>query len=469
MKPLTLLSLLLTSLLPLLAAETKKPNVLFIVADDLGYGELGCYGGNGIPTPNIDRLITKGARFTDGYVTAPFCAASRAALLTGRYQTSFGFEFNPIGSKNLEPGIGLPVGIPTVADRLRAAGYHTSLVGKWHLGGTAPFHPQQRGFSEFFGFLHEGRYFEPAIGKGNTTWLRRKNLPDGAMGRWTSPDGRLIESDHLKSDEPEYNKDNPMMRGDKAIEEPSNLTDAFTREAMDFFDRSKEKPFFLYLAYNAVHSPMQGTDAHMARFKDIPDVQRRIFAAMLTHLDESVGKLLTKLDGNGQTENTIIVFLSDNGGPTRELTSSYPPYRGEKGYLLEGGIRVPYAVIWPGVTKPGTVVRTPVIATDLTAMALAAAGVATPADADGKDLRSLLTNPEVGPLHETLYWRVGKSGALRSGKWKLLRAGPRWELYDLETDPSEKREVSASHKELTKTLIERWEAWSKTQAEPLWR
>jgi arylsulfatase B len=289
------------------------------------------------------------------------------------------------------------------------------------------------------------------------------------MGRWTSPDGRLIESDHLKSDEPEYNKDNPMMRGEKAIEEPRNLTDAFTDEAMDFFDRSKEKPFFLYLAYNAVHSPMQGTDAHMARFKEIPDVQRRIFAAMLTHLDESVGKLLAKLDANGQTENTVIVFLSDNGGPTRELTSSNHPHRGEKGQLLEGGIRVPYAVTWPGVTKPGTVIKTPVIATDLTAMALAAAGVATPTNADGKDLRSLLTNPEVGPLHETLYWRVGKSGALRSGKWKLFKGGPRWELYDLEADPSEKREVSASHKELTKTLIERWETWSKQQAEPLWR
>jgi arylsulfatase B len=238
---------------------------------------------------------------------------------------------------------------------------------------------------------------------------------------------------------------------------------------MEFFDRTKEKPFFLYLAYNAVHSPMQGTDAHMARFKDIPDVQRRIFAAMLTHLDESVGKLLAKLDANGQSENTVIVFLSDNGGPTRELTSSNHPYRGEKGQLLEGGIRVPYAVTWPGVTKPGTVIKTPVIATDLSAMALAAAGVATPADADGKDLRSLLTNPEVGPLHETLYWRVGRSGALRSGKWKLLRAGPRWELYDLETDPSEKTEVSASHPELTKTLVGRWEAWSKTQSEPLWR
>ena len=447
----------------------RTGNVLFIVADDLGYGELGCYGGKDIPTPNIDRLIAKGARFTDGYVSAPFCAASRAALMTGRYQTSFGFEFNPIGSKNLQPGIGLPVGIPTVADRLRSAGYRTGLVGKWHLGGTAPFHPQQRGFDEFFGFLHEGHYFEPEPGKGNTTWLRRKNLPDGAMGRWTSPDGRLIQSDHLKSDEPEYNKDNPILRGDKIVNEPRNLTDAFTHEAMDFFDRSKEKPFFLYLAYNAVHSPMQGTDVHMARFKDIPDVHRRIFAAMLTHLDESVGKLLGKLDANGQIENTIIVFLSDNGGPTRELTSSNHPLRGEKGQLLEGGIRVPYAITWPGVTKPGTVIKTPVIATDLTVMALAAAGVATPADADGKDLRNLLENPAAGPLHETLFWRVGKSGALRSGKWKLFRGGPRWELYDLEADPSEKKEVSASHQELTKTLVERWEAWSKTQAEPLWR
>jgi arylsulfatase B len=263
-----------------------------------------------------------------------------------------------------------------------------------------------------------------------------------------------------------------MMRGDKAIEEPSNLTDAFTREAMDFFDRSKEKPFFLYLAYNAVHSPMQGTDAHMARFKDIPDVQRRIFAAMLTHLDESVGKLMAKLDANGQTENTIIVFLSDNGGPTRELTSSNLPHRGEKGQLLEGGIRVPYAVTWPGVTKPGTVIKTPVIATDLTAMAFAAAGVATPPDADGKDLRDLLANPAAGPLHETLYWRVGKNAALRAGKWKLFRAGARWELYNLEADPSESKDcsdLSAEHKALKKTMVELWETWSEMQAEPLWR
>ena len=214
---------------------------------------------------------------------------------------------------------------------------------------------------------------------------------------------------------------------------------------------------------------MQGTDAGMARFKDISDVHRRIFAAMLSHLDDSVGKLLAKLDANGQTENTLIVFVSDNGVPTRELTSINLPLRGEKGQLLEGGIRIPFAITWPGITKPGTVIHTPAIATDLAATALAAAGLSRPTDADGKDLRNLLANPSVAPQHETLFWRVGKNAALRSGKWKLLRAGIHWELYDLEADPSESKDVAASNKELTKTLVERWETWSKTQVEPLWR
>ena len=165
-----------------LAAE-QRPNVIFIVVDDLGYGELGCYGGKEIPTPQIDALAASGARFTSGYVTAPFCAASRAALMTGRYQTRFGFESNPIGAKNAAPGIGLPVAEKTVADRLRDSGYATGLVGKWHLGGTAPFHPQRRGFDEFFGFLHEGHYYVQPPWQGVTTWLRRKTLPDGGQGR----------------------------------------------------------------------------------------------------------------------------------------------------------------------------------------------------------------------------------------------------------------------------------------------
>ena len=272
--------------------EARRPNVLLIVADDLGYGELGCYGGKEIPTPNLDALAAGGVRFTSGYVTAPFCAASRAALLTGRYQTRFGFEFNPTGAKNLTPGIGLPVAERTLADRLRDAGYVTGIVGKWHQGGTAEFHPQRRGFDEFFGFLNEGHYYVPPPWTGVTTWLRRKTLPDGGQGRWTSPDGRIVWSTHLGYNEPEYDPNNPLLRSSQPVEETSNLTEAFTREACDFVRRHREQPFFLYLAYNAVHSPMQGADDYMQKFAHIPDVQRRIFAAMLAQLDDGVGRVL---------------------------------------------------------------------------------------------------------------------------------------------------------------------------------
>jgi arylsulfatase B len=302
------------------AAEASRPNILFIVADDLGYGELGCYGGREIPTPNLDRLAAGGVRFTSGYVTAPFCAASRAALLTARYQTRFGFEFNPIGAKNAEPGIGLPVGERTVADRLRDAGYTTALVGKWHLGGTAPFHPMRRGFDEFFGFLHEGHFYLDPASPGVTTWLRRTALPDGAKGRWASPDGRTIWSTHMGHREPEYDADNPLLRGSQPVTERANLTDAFTREACDFITRHRAQPWFLYLAYNSVHSPMQALDAHLQKFSHIADIHRRIFAAMLAHLDDSVGTVLAKLREADLEERTLVVFLSDNGGPTKELT-----------------------------------------------------------------------------------------------------------------------------------------------------
>ena len=311
----TLLLLPLTALHG--ATPTGRPNIVYIVADDLGYGELGCYGGRDIPTPHLDALAAGGVRFTNGYVTAPFCAASRAALLTGRYQTRFGFEFNPIGAHNAAPGIGLPIAEKTVADRLRETGYATALVGKWHLGGTAEFHPQRRGFDEFFGFLHEGHTYVPPPWAGVTTWLRRRALPDAGQGRWTSPDGRIVWSTHLNTNEPDYDADNPILRSSQPVDERANLTDAFTREACDFIGRHRAQPFFLYLAYNTVHSPMQGADGYMKKFAHLEDIQRRIFAAMLAQLDDSVGQLLTQLRECGVEENTLVVFLSDNGGPTK--------------------------------------------------------------------------------------------------------------------------------------------------------
>jgi arylsulfatase B len=452
------------------ATAEQRPNVIFIVVDDLGYGELGCYGGKDIPTPHLDSLAASGVRFTSGYVTAPFCAASRAALMTGRYQTRFGFEFNPIGAKNAAPGIGLPVAEKTVADRLRDAGYATGLVGKWHLGGTEPFHPQRRGFDEFFGFLHEGHYYVTPPWQGVTTWLRRKKLPDGGQGRWTSPDGRTVWSTHLGSNEPEYDTGNPLLRSSQSVDEKANLTDAFTREACDFIGRHRSQPFFLYLAYNAVHSPMQGTDEYMKKFSHIEDIQRRIFAAMLAHLDDSVGKVLAELRESGVEENTLVVFLGDNGGPTEELTSSNAPLRGGKGDLWDGGIRVPFIVSWKNHITAGRIVNASVVSIDATATALELADAGSGQKRlDGINLMPLLAGKMTEVPERTLFWRVGQKNALRSGNWKLIRDGKEWQLYDLAHDIGETTNLAAKEPARVQQLTSLWDKWNTEQLEPLWR
>jgi arylsulfatase B len=452
------------------ATAEQRPNVIFIVVDDLGYGELGCYGGKDIPTPHLDSLAASGVRFTSGYVTAPFCAASRAALMTGRYQTRFGFEFNPIGAKNAAPGIGLPVAEKTVADRLRDAGYATGLVGKWHLGGTEPFHPQRRGFDEFFGFLHEGHYYVTPPWQGVTTWLRRKKLPDGGQGRWTSPDGRTVWSTHLGSNEPEYDTGNPLFRSSQSVDEKANLTDAFTREACDFIGRHRSQPFFLYLAYNAVHSPMQGTDEYMKKFSHIEDIQRRIFAAMLAHLDDSVGKVLAELRESGVEENTLVVFLGDNGGPTEELTSSNAPLRGGKGDLWDGGIRVPFIVSWKNHITAGRIVNASVVSIDATATALELADAGSGQKRlDGINLMPLLAGKMTEVPERTLFWRVGQKNALRSGNWKLIRDGKEWQLYDLAHDIGETTNLAAKEPARVQQLTSLWDKWNTEQLEPLWR
>ncbi len=455
-----------------IAAEGEaRPNVLLIVVDDLGYGELGCYGGKEIPTPHIDALAASGVKFTSGYVTAPFCAASRAALMTGRYQTRFGFEFNPIGAKNAEPGIGLPVNEKTTAERLRDVGYATALIGKWHLGGTAPFHPQRRGFDEFFGFLHEGHYYVPPPWRGVTTFLRRKSLPDGSRGRWISPDGRTIWSTHLGSNEPEYDTDNPLLRGSQPADERADLTAAFTREARDFISRNRSQPFFLTLSYNAVHSPMQATDTYMAKFTHIEDIHRRVFAAMLAQLDDCVGELREQLRSSGIEDNTLITFVSDNGGPTKELTSRNYPLRGGKGDLREGGIRVPFIVSWKGQANAGRSLDVPVSSLDISATVLDAAGVTTALNPlDGVSLRPLLSGQSNSAPHETLFWRVGKKHALRHGDWKLINEGNGdWQLFNLSTDISESSNLAAQECQQVKELLKRWDEWNSEQVEPLWR
>lgn len=449
-------------------AETK-PNIVFIVADDLGYGEAGCYGGD-IPTPQIDSLARNGVRFTSGYVTAPFCAASRAGLMTGRYGTRFGFEFNPIGAQNAEPGVGLPVGERTLADALRDAGYATALIGKWHLGGTAPFHPQRRGFDEYFGFLSEGHYYVPPPWTGHVTWLRRKALPDGGKGRWISPDGRMVWCTEMDGYEPEYDADNPLLRNGQPVNEPANLTDAFTREAESFIERHRQQPFFLYLAYNAVHSPMQAGDAYLRRFAGIEDIHRRIFAGMLSQLDDGIGRVLAKLRACGLEERTLVVFISDNGGPTKELTSSNRPLRGGKGELFEGGVRIPFILQWKGRLAAGREERRMVSSLDLFPTAVVAAGAKPDAKLDGVDLLPRLTQTDGAPIRAEHFWRVGAMAAARVGDWKLVR--PRrndaWQLYDLANDISETHDLASQQPDKVRELEARWKQWNSEQVAPAW-
>ena len=458
-----------------LHAQDKLPNIVILLADDLGYGELGCQGNKEIPTPHIDSLASNGIRFTDGYVTAAYCSASRAGLLTGRYQTRFGYEFNPTGAHNEDPDAGLPLSEQTLADILTEAGYINGLVGKWHLGGTAKYHPFRRGFDEFFGFLHEGHYFVPPPYHGTTTWLRRKVLPGGGKGRWTSKDGRTIYSTHL-GNEPDYDADNPIYRAGQPVHEEAYLTDAFTREAVDFIDRNADRPFFLYLAYNAVHSPMQATDRYMKRFAHIDDIQRRIFAAMLSNLDDSVGAVLDKLRKEKLEENTLVFFLSDNGGPTQELTSSNLPLRGGKGSVYEGGIRIPFLCQWKGNLPAGKTFTKPVISLDIFATVAAAAN-APPRKSrplDGVDLLPHLDGTVTSTPHQELFWRLDQKTAIRQGDWKLLRNPRRgedgsWQLFNLANDPSETSNLATSQPAKLQELKNAWKTWNDQMIPPAWR
>ena len=277
-------------------------------------------------------------------------------------------------------------------------------------------------------------------------------------------------STHLGSNEPEYDTDNPLLHSSQPVDEKVNLTDAFTREACDFIGRHRAQPFFLYLAYNAVHSPMQGADGYIKKFAHIEDIQRRIFAAMLAHLDDSVGKVLAQLRASGIEENTLIVFISDNGGPTKELTSSNAPLRGGKGDLWEGGIRVPFIVSWKNNVTAGGVVDAPVTSMDATATALELAGAgAGQAKLDGISLLPLLTGKTTAAPERTLFWRVGKKNALRSGDWKLIRDGKQWQLYDLARDISETNNLAAKETSRVQQLSSLWDTWNAEQSEPLWR
>ena len=422
---------------PALGAVAAKPNILVIVGDDMGYADVGFHGCKDIPTPNLDALAASGVRFTSGYVSGPYCSPTRAGLLTGRYQTRFGHEFNPTGAGN-----GLPLSEKTIADRLKAAGYVTGLVGKWHLGAEPEYHPQKRGFDEFYGFL------------------------GGAH---------------------DYFKSAGILRGTNPVTELDYTTDAFGREAAAFIERHKGKPWFLYLAFNAVHTPMQATDDRLAKFAQVADAKRRTYDGMMLAMDEAIGRVRQKLTDAGLEKDTLVFFISDNGGPVMPGTamnaSRNTPLRGSKRTTLEGGVRVPFLVAWPGRLKPDVYAQ-PVIQLDLTATALAAAGVkASPGwKLEGVDLLPFLSGEKAGAPHDALYWRFGQQMAIRVGDYKLVRydsnadtlTGARNQpvtaakLYNLATDISETNDLAIAMPEKVKELQSKWDAWNAANVKPLW-
>lgn len=410
----------------------RRPNVIVIVADDLGYADLGCQGAKDIRTPNIDSLAANGIRFTDGYVSCPVCSPTRAGLTTGRYQQRFGHEFNPGPPAEAQGNFGLPLTEKTFAGYMKDAGYVTGMVGKWHLGYKPEYLPTARGFDEFFGFPGGSHSYVDA--KADTF--------------------------------------NAILRGTTPVDEKEYLTDAFTREAAAFIQRHATEPFFLYLTYNAIHGPMQSTDRYTQPYASIADPKRRTMAGMLAAMDHGVGTVLKVLRENRIDDNTLIFFISDNGGPTAVNASRNDPFSGYKGQVLEGGIRVPFIVQWKKALPAGKVYGQPVIALDILPTAVAAAGGRVPADRklDGVNLLPYLTGEKDSPPHEALYWRLGTQSAVRRGDHKLvIMPDEKPKLFNLARDAAEQHDLVGEKPELAKQLESALDKWKSELAEPLWK
>jgi arylsulfatase A-like enzyme len=436
-KSLSILTTTLVTLLviPLLAKD--RPNIIIFLADDLGYADVGFNGCDDIPTPNIDSIATKGVKFTDGYANHPVCSPSRAGLLTGMYQHRFGFENNSGPEDYAAPNFGVPRDVPMISERLQKVGYKTGMVGKWHVGFNEGLRPHERGYDFTYVFHSGARTFYPKGPKQNN---------------------QLFKDGEPFNDETEY------------------LTDAFARDSVKFINDHKasdesDDPFFLFFSFNAVHLPLEATKQYESRFPKIKNKNRKTYAGMLSALDDAMGRVMETVRKHGEEENTLVFFYSDNGGPTKETTSRNDPLRGFKGTLFEGGIRVPYAVQWPGKIPADETYTHPIMSFDITATALAVAGVQLSGDdtIDGKNLLPYLTGSNKEKPHEKLFWRSSAQHAARVGNWKLVK--PRGEstmLFDLSNDMGEKTDLAATNPKKLKEVQAVYAAWSHQMEKPRW-
>lgn len=419
----------------------SPPNIVFIMADDLGYGDLGCYGCQDIHTPAVDRLAAQGVRFTSYYANAPECTPTRTALLTGRYQHRVGGLECAIGNGNVGrygdairlrecDELGLPVSELTIGRMLKVKGYRNGICGKWHLGYDPKFSPLKHGFDYFFGPLGGGiDYFYHKEPSGLDT----------------------------------------LRLNDNPVEREGYITELITDEAVRFIQREKDKPFFLYVPYTAPHSPYQGPgDPHETRRTDDDwdTGSRETYAKMVERMDRGVEQILNELDQHGLSQNTVVFFVSDNGGAK---FANNQPFRGNKGQTFEGGIRVPAIVRWPGIIQPGSETDQPSITLDMTASIANIAGVTPPKERpfDGIDVVKLVSSSHL-PSKRTLFWRKPRGSqtwrTVRDGDMKYVsldNGGKLTEyLFDMKNDPSEKNNLLSERKDdLTrlKKLLMQWE------------
>lgn len=460
----------------------RKPNIIVILADDLGYNDVSFNGGGvaggTVRTPNIDSIARQGVSFAQGYAGHGTCAPSRAALLTGRYPTRFGFEFTPVPlsfarsvrahyyglrnpvyfperEKDIIPlsEMGIPEGEITIAQLLQGKGYHTIQLGKWHLGEAPKFQPQNRGFSETLGFTGGGSMFLPKNDPRVVNSIQGFDPID--MNLWS---GLQF---YVRKD------------GGDAFQPKRHMTDYLTDEAVAAIDANRNRPFFMYLAYNAPHTPLQATREDYDALPHILDHRMRVYAAMIMQLDRGVGRVLQALQENGLEKDTLVVFASDNGGAWYVgLPDLNKPFRGWKQTFFEGGIRGPYFMRWPGVIPSGAVYHAPVSHFDVFATAGGAAGADMPRDRamDGKNLVPFVRGERMGRPHDALFWRTGPYRVVRAGDWKLQvteRPAKDW-LYDLSADPTERNNLALTRPEKVaelKALLARHDA---QQAQPLW-
>jgi arylsulfatase A-like enzyme len=411
----------------------RPPNLVLILSDDLGYGDISVYGSKSIPTPHIDALASGGTRFTSAYVTAASCSPSRAGLMSGRYQQRFGFEFNTSGAAITHRlHRGLDPAVPTLTDVLKKAGYATGMFGKWHLGTQPQFHPQSRGFDEFYGFLAGAHSFFSA-----------------------------------KNDEPFHST---IMRGKTPLIEAEYLTDAIARETVNFIDAHHDEPFFAYVPFNAVHTPIEATKKYRDRFPGVRDETRRDYYAMTSALDDAVGAIVAAIEKHQLTDDTLVVFLNDNGGPIYTGVQSNGPLKLGKLFLFEGGIRVPMIMKWPGKVPAGALFEKTTSSLDMFPTACAAAGIQLPDEIqlDGKNLIPYVSGEASGSPHESLYWSNGPNIAVRSGDWKLVKSHDHVWLFDLSQDLGEENNLAKSRPEVVEQLEKEHGRWSSQMAKPAW-